>query len=196
MTYSDWFSSPVGYVNYVRTNTARLLADAGFKDLLSIEENASPSDTLSNLEALVMSLLAILNKHFGLRTLLPDGYEFVDRLTLILADVIPEYFNQLAKYKFSGDYHNPENFGYTSKVNDISADGNLPVAGNINDYAVSTNLTHGFNKSQNLTTDTSYDLQEVVRRNLSYSAFWRLNIFSIVINRIEPLFVGLVAHEY
>lgn len=196
MTYREWFESPVGHVNYVKTDTAQLLQESGFKDLISIEQNASPSDTLANLENLVASLLEVLRKHFAFRTLLSNSYEFNDRLTLILADVIPEYFNQLSKYKFSGDYHNPENFGYTSKVNDISADGNLPVAGNINDYAVSTNLTHGFNKSQNLTTDTSYDLQEVVRRNLSYSAFWRLNIFSIIINRIEPLFVGLVAHEY
>ena len=196
MTYKEWMNETVPeYKALVASDVARVLVD---------EYNYRPyqaqgSNEYDYIERFVSKLLEHLRFYFSERVILAQTAEFGNKLTLLLIDIIPQYLNELNKYGYMEKYFKDEEFGYQNLTDSRTALGTLPISTVNEDYDefnVAGRLKNGYEKSQTVDTNRAFDYQDTVRRNLAYGQFWRLNIFNTVINRLEPLFLGTLVHEW
>ena len=196
MTYKEWMNETVPeYKALVASDVARVLVD---------EYNYHPyqakgSNEYDYIERFVSKLLEHLRFLFSERVILAQTAEFGNKLTLLLIDIIPQYLNELNKYGYMEKYFKDEEFGYQNLTDSRTALGTLPISTVNEDYDefnVAGRLKNGYEKSQTVDTNRAFDYQDTVRRNLAYGQFWRLNIFNTVINRLEPLFLGTLVHEW
>lgn len=180
------------YKALVASDVARVLVD---------EYNYRPyqaqgSNEYDYIERFVSKLLEHLRFYFSERVILAQTAEFGNKLSLLLIDIIPQYLNELNKYGYIQNYFNSLNFGYISKNKNKYASGTLPISPDRDEYETSTDLINGYEKNQEETHEQGYNLQDIVKHNISYGQFWRLNIFNALINRLEPLFLTTIVGTY
>lgn len=203
MTYSEWLRETFPeWRSGVEDETASLLYEKGYiPQPLFIDEIIpdEPQRQIGIIRSRVREVLSNLNYHFNNRTLLATPSEFSSRLVIILSEVLPEFFNQLYKYQHMTKYYSEQTFGHETINTNISASGTLPISTvqeEFDEFNANSHIVNGYEKSQDNDKSRSVDFQEVVRRNIAFSGFWRLNIFSMIISRVEHLFVRTIVHEW